>query len=390
MSTEFLPLEGVRVVDLTSSLAGPYCTEILAALGADVVKIEHPQRGDEARAWGPPFSDGASVLFYAANLSKRSLALDVKRGRDVLLRLVDGADVFLQSLRPGTAKRLGLGADELRARNPRLVYCDIGAFGRSGPLRAHPGYDPLMQAFGGIMSVTGEPDGPGVRVGTSVVDLVTGMWAALGVVAALQAGGGRTVDVSLFETTVGLLPYQLTAYLRSGEVPGRHGSAFPLIAPYQVFHTRDGDVMVAAANDGLFARLCEALELPVDPRFATNPQRIERRDELAALIQERIAKHRRDELLATLAAAGVPAAPVNDVAQVAEHEQTQALGLIQDGPTRTVALPLSFDGKRVTHRRPPPRLGEHTAELLREAGYSEDEIEALAREEIVRDPRLET
>src|SRR5439155_17897767 len=185
---------GLRVVDGTSSLAGPYCTEILGALGADVVKVEHPERGDEARAWGPRFSEGSSVMFYAANLNNRSLALDIKRGRDALLRLADASDVFLQSLRPGTAKRLGFGADELRDVNPRLVYCDIGAFGRVGPLRERAGYDPLLQAFGGIMSVTGEPDRPGVRVGTSVVDQGTGMWAALGILAVLLAGGGRTVD----------------------------------------------------------------------------------------------------------------------------------------------------------------------------------------------------
>jgi formyl-CoA transferase/CoA:oxalate CoA-transferase len=385
---EFLPLEGVRVVDVTSSLAGPYCTEILAALGADVVKVEHPQRGDEARAWGPEFFEGGSVLFYAANLGKRSLGLDVKRGREILLRLVAGADVFLQSLRPGTATRLGFGADELHALNPKLVYCDVGAFGRSGPLRGHAGYDPLLQAFGGLMSVTGEPDRPGVRVGTSIVDLTTGMWAALGIVAALHGGGGRTVDVSLFETVVGLLPYQLTAYLESGIVPGRHGSAFPLIAPYQVFRARDGDVMIAAANDGLFARLCEALDLPqlvADPRFATNPDRLERRDELAALIQSRVAESASDDVLAALSAVGVPAAPVQDVGQVAEHEQTAALGLIQDG---TVALPLSFDGARAGHRLPPPLLGEHSAEILREAGYADDEISVLVREGIVRDGRL--
>src|SRR2546429_6400755 len=231
MATAFVPLEGVRVVDVTSSLAGPYCTEILGALGADVIKVEHPERGDEARARGPPFFEGSSVMFYAANLNKRSLALDLKRGRDVLLRLIDSADVFLQSLRPGTAVRLGFGPDELRARNPRLVYCDIGAFGKNGPLSERAGYDPLMQAFGGIMSVTGEPDRPGVRVGASIVDQGTGMWAALGILAALYAGGGRTVDVSLFETAVALLPYQVTAYLSSGDVPGRHRTALPLIAP---------------------------------------------------------------------------------------------------------------------------------------------------------------
>jgi crotonobetainyl-CoA:carnitine CoA-transferase CaiB-like acyl-CoA transferase len=393
MDKEFLPLDGVRVVDVTSSLAGPYCTEILAALGADVVKVEHPERGDEARAWGPPFWEDASVMFYAANLGKRSLALDVKRGRDVLLKLADAADVFLQSLRPGTAERLGFGSAALRERNPRLVYCDIGAFGRTGPLRDRPGYDPLLQAFGGIISVTGEPERPGVRVGTSLVDQGTGMWAALGVLAALYAGGGRNVDVSLFETAVALVPYQLTAYLRSGAVPGRHGTAFPLIAPYQVFHARDGDVMVAAANDGLFGRLCEALDLPElasDLRFATNPDRIERRDELAALIQARVAGSARDDVLGRLTAAGVPAAPVNDIGQVAEHEQTTALGLIQQTPEPTVALPLSFDGERARHRSAPPRLGEHTAEILREAGYDDGQIAALAREGIVRDGRLAT
>ncbi len=392
MPNQFLPLEGVRVVDVTSSLAGPYCTEILGALGADVVKVEHPERGDEARAWGPPFWEDTSVMFYAANLSKRSLALDVKRGRDVLLRLVERADVFLQSLRPGTAQRLGFGAEELRALNPRLVYCDIGAFGRVGPLRERPGYDPLLQAFGGIVSVTGEPDRPGVRVGASIVDQGTGTWAALGILVALYAGGGRTVDVSLFETVVALLPYQVTSYLAAGVVPGRHGTAFPLIAPYQVFRVRDEELMIAAGNDGLFARLCDALgvpELATDTRFATNPDRLQRRDELAKLLQARLTDERLAEVLARLEAAGVPAAPVNDVGQVAEHEQTAALGLIQQTPEPAVAFPVSFDGERVAHRSPPPRLGEHTAEILGGLGYSADEIASLQVEGIVRVARLD-
>jgi crotonobetainyl-CoA:carnitine CoA-transferase CaiB-like acyl-CoA transferase len=386
MATDFVPLQGVRVVDVTSSLAGPYCTEILGALGADVIKVEHPERGDEARAWGPPFWAGSSVLFYAANLNKRSLALDLKRGRDILLRLVDTASVFLQSLRPGTAKRLGFDAAELRRRNPQLVYCDIGAFGRVGPLRELPGYDPLLQAFGGLISVTGEADRPGVRVGASVVDQGTGMWAALGILAALIGGGGRTVDVSLFESVVALLPYHITAYLASGEIPARHGTAFPLIAPYQVFRASDGELMIAAANDGLFKRLCEALDLrdlAVDPRFATNPDRLRRREELAALIEERLRDESVEHVLRRVEGAGVPAARVNDVGQVAHHPQTAALGLIQKVPEPTVALPLSFDGDRISHRRPPPRLGEHTREILTELRYGSDEIERLQAEGIV-------
>jgi crotonobetainyl-CoA:carnitine CoA-transferase CaiB-like acyl-CoA transferase len=386
----FLPLQGLRVLDLTSSLAGPTATEILAALGADVVKIEHPSRGDEARDWGPRFFEGGSVMFFAANAGKRSLALDLKdqRGRAALLRLAERSDVAVQSLRPGTAERLGIGPDDLRERNPRLVYCTIGAFGRQGPLSAEPGYDPLMQAAAGIMSVTGEPDGPPVRVGASLIDIGTGVWAALAIVAAIHEGKGRVLDLSLYETALSLLPYQLSDVLAGAEAPGRHGTAFPLIAPYEVFPTLDGELMIVAGNDRLFASVCEVLgapELASDARFRTNPLRLRHRDELVSVLRPRLAERATEELLERLRAAGVPASPVLDVAEVAAHEQTRATGMLQELAGRTiVATPFSADGERVLHRSAPPLLGEHTAEILAEGGFTEAEIEALARAGVAR------
>jgi crotonobetainyl-CoA:carnitine CoA-transferase CaiB-like acyl-CoA transferase len=379
----FLPLTGIRVLDLTSSFAGPTATAILGALGADVVKVERPGAGDEARDWGPPFFAGGSVMFFSVNAGKRSLALDLHApgGVETLLRLAGGADVLVQSLRPGAAERLGIGADVVRARSPRLVYATIGAFGRTGPLASEPGYDPLMQAAAGIMSVTGEPDRAPVRVGASLVDIGTGVWAALAIVAALYEGKGRTLDLSLYETALSLVPYQLADVLAGGEPPGRHGTAFPLIVPYEVFATADGELMVVAANDRLFARTCEALgvpELAADPRFATNPLRVEHRDELIPLLGAVLRRRRTEDALAQLRAAGVPASPVNDLAAVAADEQLRATGILQALAGRELVSP-PLRVERPRYPSPPPRLGEHGREILAEAGFATAEVEALAR-----------
>ncbi len=392
------PLRGIRVLDVTTSIAGPYCGQILAALGADVVKVERPDTGDDGRAWGPPFWNGEGTMFLSANAGKRSLALTLRdpRGRDALLALAERADVFVQSLRPGLADELGLGPDAVRARNPRLVYCTVGAYGRIGPLAREAGYDALMQAAGGLISVTGEPGRPGVRVGTSTIDQGTGTWAALGIVAALldreRTGEGCVVDVSLYETAIGYLGYHLAGYFADGTVPSGEGTRFPMIAPYEALPTADGELMVAGGNDRIFGAICEVLGVPGlvdDPRFRTNADRVRNRDALASLLADRLRTDGTAAWHERLTEAGVPTAPVADVRDVALSPQTAALGILQrvehpriEGLT-LAALPLSFDGRRALHPSGPPDVGAHSAEVLHDAGYRDEEIAALAAEGVV-------
>jgi crotonobetainyl-CoA:carnitine CoA-transferase CaiB-like acyl-CoA transferase len=370
-----LPLAGVTVVELCHSVAGPYAGSILADLGADVIKVESPEKGDYARDWGPPFAHGTSTLFHVLNHNKRGLALDL-RDRITRERLIafilDHTDVVLQNMRPGAIDKLGLGAAVLRARKPSLITCDLGAYGPRGPLKERPGYDPLMQAHGGIMSITGVEGGEPVRVGCSIVDQGAGMWAALGILAALNrrhvTGEGCHVSTSLFETAIGWMGGQIGAYLAGGKMRRPMGSGVAEIVPHQAFPVSDGYIMVAAGNDNLFRALCNALErnFATDARFATNSKRVENRHTLIPLLEEIFRTRSGLEWFTRLDAAGVPAAPIENVAQVAASPQTAALGMLQRAPDLDMTLaglPLEFDGARPPYRVSAPKLGEHNALL---------------------------
>lgn len=392
-------LAGVRVLDLTRILSGPFATMILGDLGADIVKVEDTSGGDDTRQWGPPFQGDDASYFLSVNRNKRALSVDAKtpEGLAILRLLADRADVVVENFRPGTTERLGLCYADLSATNPRLVYASISGYGQTGPCADLPGYDAIAQALSGMMSVTGDPDGEPARVGVSTADVGAGMWAVIGILAALHArevtGRGQQVDVSLLDGQVAWLTYVAAGYFATGATPARYGSAHPSIVPYQALRAADGPLMVAVGNDRLWRRFVVALgldELADDPRYATNADRVRNRDELLATLERTLVTRTGAQWSELLTAAGVPSGPVNDVPAALAHPQVLARRMVAEvdhpgaGRLRQLGSPLKLSADPPSIRRAPPLLGEHTDAVLAELGLSPAEITALRRSGVVR------
>src|SRR6266511_501863 len=398
MATFPLALDGVRVLDLSRVIAGPWCGALLGDLGADVIKVEDPGGGDESRTW-PPYKDGKAAAYLLFNRNKRGMTLDLKvpEAVEVVNALVGSSDVLIENFRTGTMESFGLGYEALAAINPRLIYCSVSAFGRTGPRKDAPGYEALMQAFSGIMSITGEPGGAPVRAGVSFLDLSTGIITAFGVVNALlyreRTGRGQRVDGSLLETAVSLLAFHAEGYLLTGAIPKALGSGHPSLSPYRTFRCKDGQwIFIAAANDRFWQRLARALALDwmaSDPRFAVNQQRVANRGELEAILEETIGGHEREPLLKLLEEAGVPATPVNTVDQVMNDPQTIERGIVQRavhlrlGEIPVIGTPLKFSRMTPGVRQAAPLRGEHTDRILAECGYSAERIRELREKKVI-------
>jgi crotonobetainyl-CoA:carnitine CoA-transferase CaiB-like acyl-CoA transferase len=386
------PLDGITVLDLSRVLSGPYCTMMLADMGARVIKLEQPGKGDDTRAWGPPFLNGESAYFMSINRNKESLTLDLKHpeGRRMLEQLIERADVFVENFRPGTLERMGLGYADLAAAHPALVYCSVSGFGHTGPRRRQPGYDAVMQGEGGLMSITGSGDGPACRLGVAIADIVSGMFAAHGIAMALLArhrtGRGQFVDVGMLDSVAALLTYQAGIYFATGTAPRRMGNRHPTIVPYETLEAADGEFVLAVGNDQLWRAFCEVtglMDLADDPRFATNPDRVQRHDELRPLLVARLATRPVAVWIETLTAAGIPCGAVRDLAQVFEDPQIIERAMVVAlehpiaGAIRALGVPAKLSETPGSVRTPPPVLGQHTNGILGELGLSAHEIETL-------------
>ena len=395
-----LPLDDLTVLDLSRILSGPYCSMYLADFGARVIKLEHPDGGDDTRGFGPPFVGGESTYFMSINRNKESVAIDFKhaRGGELLRVLAARADILLENFRPGALGRLGLDYETVRALNPRLIYCSISGFGHSGDPDwvRRPGYDLAIQGMGGLASLTGPADGPPYKVGTSIADMIAGLYALAGILVALHArartGRGQHVDVSMLDGQISLLTYQAGSHLATGAVPARRGNQHPSITPYETYRARDGFVNIAVGNDGQWRALCRAVGAPLaalaeDPRFATNAARVERRAELAAILEPLVAARSVEAWLTLLDGAGIPCGPILDVGQALAHPQVQARGMVvplhhpSAGDIRVTGVPVRLSDTPGAVRTPPPRLGEHTRAVLAEVlGLDAAAVDALVVE----------
>jgi crotonobetainyl-CoA:carnitine CoA-transferase CaiB-like acyl-CoA transferase len=387
-------LQGITVLDLTRVLAGPFCTMILGDLGADVIKVEAVGSKDDTRAWGPPFAGGESAYYLCANRNKRAITLNLKsaKGQDAFKKLAAGADVVVQNFKTGTLERLGLGYDTLKRINPQIILASITGFGQTGPYKNEPGYDYIIQAMAGLMSITGDERSGPLKVGVAIADVLTGLYAAIGILAALHersySGEGQQLDVSLFDAQLSALVNVASSYLTTGAVPRRLGNQHPHIVPYQVFPTRDGEMVVAVGNDAQFRKLAEALgmpELAADERYRTNAERLRHRDGLVAVISAVMKAKPTTHWRARLQAAGIPHGPINDLQAVFADPQVQARNMVVEmahptaGSVKLVGSPLKLSRTPVEMKRHPPLYGEHTAQVLSRLGYSPDELDEMRR-----------
>lgn len=391
-------LDGIRIIDFSKALAGPYCTMLLADMGAEVIKVEMPGSGDDSRGWGPPFIEGESAYFLSINRNKKSITLNLKdnKAKEIALKIIEKADIVLESNRPGVMTKLGLDYETVKKINPGIIYCSISGFGQTGPYSKRPGFDQVIQGYGGIMGLTGEKGGGPLKVGIAVTDIATGMFAATGILTALyhreRTGQGQHVDASMLDGQVSWLTYQAGRYLASGDVPQRIGSAHPLIVPYQDFEASDGFINIAAGNDNLWKKFCTATDLndiADDPKFATNPKRVENRDEVVAIVSKKIKTKTMQEWLDILNDEGVPCGPIYTVDQIFKDPQVLAREMLVEidhpkcGKIQVIGSPIKLSETPAEITTHPPMLGEHNSSILQEFGFSEEDITKLKEDKVI-------